>query len=120
MKRIFTLSTVTLVAVFLFTGCIKQAVFQIDENYWFSKERGQVVYSTPTCGYYAVQTNDGYTVVRTLGTRPYEGDILYGNFSGYGSGSFYDHTAGIIISGDVKEYWLSYTGAQQAISYYCY
>jgi len=59
-------------------------------------------------------------VIRSISSRPYESDIVYGDFSYYGVKDIYDRTDGFVISGDVKEYWLTYTGAQDALDYYCY
>ena len=118
MKRIITLSTLFLAIALVFTSCVKERIF--DESYWLSQERGEVVYSSPSCPYYIVETNNGYTVIRAIGTRPYEGDIVYGDLSHYGVGDLYNRSAGIIISSDVKDYWLTYTGAQDALDYYCY
>lgn len=118
MKKIFTFSLIGLVIAVIFTSCVKQVPF--DEGYWLSKERGEVVYSSSTCPYYLVQTPSGYTVIRSVSTRPFEGDVVYGDFSYYGVKDIYDRTGAIIITGDVKEYWLTYTGAQDALNFYCY
>ncbi|HET9825751.1 MAG TPA: hypothetical protein VFP87_10460 [Chitinophagaceae bacterium] len=118
MKKIFTFSAITVVMATLFTSCVKQAPY--NDGYWLSKERGQVVYSSSACPYYMVETANGYTVIRAVSNRPYEGDILYGDFSYYGVKDIYDRTDGIVISGDVKEYWLTSSGGQDALNYYCY
>ena len=118
MKRIFTFSFVALVVAIFFTSCVKQAPF--NDGYWLSKERGQVVYSSSSCPYYLAETANGYTVIRSVSSRPYEGDILYGDFSYYGVKDIYDRTEGFLITADVKEYWLTYSGAQDALDYYCY
>ena len=118
MKRIFTFSTVALIVALLFASCVKQAPF--NERYWLSKERGQVVYSSSACPYYVIETVNGYAVIRSLGSKPFEGDILYGDFSYFGLNDIYNRTAGYVISGDVKEFWLTYSGAQDALDYYCY
>ena len=118
MKKIFTLSVLSIVIALVFTSCVKQVPF--DDGYWLSKERGQVAYSSSTCPYYLVETASGYTVVRSVSTRPYQGDILYGDFSYYGVKDIYDRSAGLIITGEVKEYWLTSSGAQDALDYYCY
>ena len=120
MKKIFTLSAFLLFIAIFFSSCVKQNVFQIDEGYWLSKERGEVVYSSSSCSYYIVQTANGYTIVQSLDSKPYVGDILYGDLSYSGAKDMYDRTSDIIITGNVKEYWLSYSGAQDAINYYCY
>jgi len=119
MKKIFTLSGFLLFIAIFFSSCVKQNVFQIDEGYWLSKERGEVVYSSSSCPYYIVQTANGYSIVQSLDSKPYVGDILYGDLSYYGAKDMYDRTGGIMITGDEKEYWLSYSGAQDAINYYC-
>jgi hypothetical protein len=118
MKKIFTFSALAVIVTLVFTSCVKQVPF--DEGYWLSKERGRVVYSSSACPYYVLETVNGYTVVRSISSRPYEGDILYGDFSYYGVKDIYNRSYGTIISGDVKEYWLTYLGAQDAIDYYCY
>jgi hypothetical protein len=118
MKKSFTFSAIALVLTIFLTSCVKRAPF--DDGYWLSKERGQVVYSSSSCPYYLIETANGYTVIRSVSSRPYEGDIVYGDFSYYGVKDIYDRTDGYVISGDVKEYWLTYTGAQDALDYYCY
>jgi hypothetical protein len=121
MKKFFTLSIVSMIAVFSLISCSKQPIIDYGEGYWLSQERAVVVYSSAYCNYYVVETNYGYTVIASLdGYRPFEGDVMYGNFSNYGVRDYYDRSGGIIVSGSVKEYWLSYNDAQQAIDYYCH
>ena len=120
MKKIFTYSLLAVLAAVLFTSCRKDAVVYDDHSYWLSQEQGNVVYSSNACGFYVVETNYGYTIIQNLdGLRTYEGDLLYGNFGGYGTRSFYNYTADVIISGKVVEYDLTYYEAQDAIDYYC-
>lgn len=120
MKKIFTWPIIAVLAALLFTSCTKERVYPNNTAYWLSQERGDVVYSNNSCGYYVVETNYGYTVVQNLdGLRTYDGDILYGNFGGYGSRNFYNYTADLITRGNVVEYDLSYSGAQAAIDFYC-
>lgn len=120
MKRIFTLSLITIAIAAFFTGCVKNTEY-VDESYWLSKERGDVVHSDPYCQYFVVETNYGYTVLRSFsGYKPYEGDIVYGNFSNIGTRDYYNRSNGSIFTSEVKEYWLSYFEAQEAIDYYCY
>jgi hypothetical protein len=120
MKKIFTFSILAVLAAVLFTSCAKEKPYYDDHSYWFSQERGDVVYSNNSCGYYVVETNYGYTVIRNLdGLRTYDGDIMYGNFGGYGSRDFYNYTANLITRGSVVEYDLSYSAAGDAIDYYC-
>jgi len=121
MKKIFTFSIIAFVSIVVFTACTKRTYLDTDENYWYSQERGQVVYSSPTCDFYVVETYNGYEVIHSWdGYRPFEGTILYGNFSNYGTRNFYDPSGGILISGEVMDYWLSYAVAQDEINHYCY
>ena len=120
MKKIFTLSILTIGLVVFFTGCVKDRGY-IDESYWLSKERGEVVYSDSYCQYYIVETAYGYTVLRAFsGYKPYEGTVVYGNFSNYGTRDFYNRSNGIVFTAEVQDYWLTYFEAQDAVDYYCY
>ena len=86
MKKIFTLSALTLLVAVMLNSCVKNSHDSgFDEAYWLSKERGEVVYSDSYCSYYVVETHFGFTVIQSYGTKPYEGDIVYGNFSSRGS-----------------------------------
>jgi len=118
MKKIFTLSIFAVLASVILFSCVKQST--VDESYWLSKERGEVVYSSSSCAYYIVETYNGYAVVRAVDSRPYEGEILYGDFSQYGIVDVYNRSRGILTTADVREYWLTEYGAQQALDYYCY
>ena len=118
MKKIFTLSAIAIFIAVFFAGCIKENA-RFDENYWLSKEKGVVVYSD-YCDYYVVETANGYAILRAPGSyKPYEGAIVYGNFSNSGIRDFYNRSSRRIFTSDVAEYWLSYYDAQQAIYYYC-
>jgi len=120
MKKIFTISLLAVIMAAFLTSCVKQRT-DIDESYWLSKERGTVVYSDPYCEYYIVESINGYSVLRSWGGfKPYEGAVLYGDFSYYGVREFYNRSQGIISSADVIEYWLTYYDAQVAAEYYCY
>ena len=120
MKKLFTLSAIALVAAFLFIGCTKERFPINDESYWLTKERGEVVYSDSYCNYYIVQTYSGYTVVRSYGGyKPFEGSILYGDFSYTGTGDIYNRSSGVVFTGYVVDYWLSYFEAQDELDYYC-
>jgi hypothetical protein len=106
-------------AAVIFSSCTKERVYD-DNSYWLSQEQGNVVYSNNNCGYYVVETNYGYTVIRNLdGLRTYDGDVMYGKFGNYGSRDFYNYTANVITRGTVVEYDLSYNAAQDVIDYYC-
>lgn len=120
MKRIFTLPAM-LVAVTLFlSSCVRDQFPNNNEDYWLSKERGEVVYSDSYCSYYVVETYNGYTVVGAYGSyKPYEGAIVYGNFSNTGTRDMYNRSSGVVFSGTVTDYWLTYTEAQDALDYYC-
>jgi len=120
MKKIFTYSIAAILLAVLFTGCVKDRVVHDDRSYWLSQERGDVVYSSNSCGVYVVETNYGYTIIQNLdGLRTYEGDAMYGNFGGYGTRDFFNYTANTITRGNVLEYDLSYNAALDAIDYYC-
>lgn len=119
MKKIFTYSILAVLAAVLFTSCRKDRAYD-SNSYWLSQEQGNVVYSNNYCGLYVVETNYGYTVIRNEdGLRTYDGDLMYGDFGGYGTRNFYNYTANIITRGTVVEYDLSYIAAQDAIDYYC-
>ncbi len=119
MKKIFTLSVITVLTALLFAGCVKERI-PFDESYWLRQERGEVVYSDSYCSYYVVETNYGYTILRAWGNaQPYEGSVLYGDFGRYGNRDFYNRSSGIVIPGEVVEYDLSYTDAQYALDDYC-
>ena len=120
MKKIFTLSVIAL-TLFL-VSCTKDRggyYEEVDERYWLSKERGEVVYSDSYCSYYVVETYNGYTVIRSNGYKPYEGAIIYGDLSFQGTREFYNRSSGTIFTGTVTDYWLSYMEAQDALDYYC-
>ncbi|MEO6252378.1 MAG: hypothetical protein ABIO79_03700 [Ferruginibacter sp.] len=121
MKKIFTLSAGFFLFVILLSSCAKERIaVNNDENYWLSKEEGDVVYSDPTCSYYVVATNNGYNIVRAYaGYKPYEGDLVYGNFSNLGTRDMYNYTARYVFAGTVTDYWLSYNAAMDALDYYC-
>lgn len=121
MKKIFTLSATLLLAVVLISSCAKdKIVVTNNENYWLSKEEGEVVYSDPGCNYWVVETYNGYNVVNTnSGSKPYEGDLVYGNFSSRGTRDMYNFSGKFVFTGTVTDYWLSYSEALDALDYYC-
>ncbi len=119
MKKIFTLSTIILSVALFLSSCVKTYPAN-DDSYWLSKEQGEVVYSDTYCSYFIVETYYGYNVVQAYGNyKPYEGNIVYGNFSNRGSREFYNYSSGVVFSGTVTDYWLTYTEAQDALDYYC-
>lgn len=116
MKRIFTLLAITLIL----TSCRKDTYYQpIDEGQWLNQERAVVVYSDNFCDYYVVQTYSGYAVLRSWGTTPYRGSVMYGNFSSWGVGTFYNRTEGYLARADVRENRLSYWAAMDELDWYC-
>ncbi|HAO47184.1 MAG TPA: hypothetical protein PLZ45_11635 [Ferruginibacter sp.] len=120
MKKIFTYSVLAAFVAVLFTSCRKDVVVYDDHSWWLSQEQGDVVYSSNSCGFYVVETNYGYTIIQNLdGLRTYAGDVMYGNFGGFGTRSFYNHSAGVVTRGNVVQYDLTYNEAQEAIDYYC-
>ena len=44
---------------------------------------------------------------------------MYGNFSAAGTRDMYNRSSGVVFTGTVTDYWLSYTDAQYALDYYC-
>ncbi len=122
MKKIFTISTILILSVVVLAGCSKRGSdYGYDEDYWLSRERGEVVYSDSFCPYYVVETFNGYTIVRsTSGFTPYEGSIIYGNLSSRGYKDLYNRSDGTIIRGEVTDYWLTYGEAQYLIDNLCY
>lgn len=121
MKKIFTLSAVILSISLILGSCVKNNVHNgFDESYWLSKERGEVVYSDTYCSYFVVETYYGYNIVQSYGGyKPYEGSMVYGNFSSRGTRDMYNRTTGYVFTGTVTDYWLTYTEAQDALDYYC-
>jgi hypothetical protein len=122
MKKIFTVSIVSILAVVLLAACSKRGGnYYRDEDYWLSRESGVVVYSDAYCPYYVVETRLGYTVIESLnGYTPYEGNVVYGDLSRTGLADFYDRSSGNIIRGDVVDYWLNYYDAQYLVDNLCY
>ena len=119
MKKVFTISSFLILSALLFTGCSKRGGI-VSENYWLAKERGEVVYSDSYCSYYVVETGSGYSVLRSYnGYKPFEGSIVYGDFSFRGTGDIYNRSSGVVFTGTVTDYWLTYFEAQDAIDYYC-
>ncbi len=124
MKRIFTLSAPVFIGMLAFTlflsSCVKNTIPANNENYWLSKEKGEVVYSDTYCSYFVVETYYGFNIVKAYGNyKPYEGSIVYGNFSNRGTREMYNYSSGVVFTGTVTDYWLSYVEAQDALDYYC-
>lgn len=121
MKRIFTLSALIVTAALVLGGCVKNRVhYEFDEGYWLSKERGEVVYSDPYCSYYVVESYYGFNIVQTYASyKPFEGAMVYGNFSSRGTRDMYNRSTGYVFTGSVTDFWLTYTEAQDALDYYC-
>lgn len=122
MKKIFTLSILAVAATIFLASCSKTVVYDdgFDESYWLSKERGEVVYSDAYCSYYVIETYYGFTVVQAYGGyKPYEGSMVYGNFSSGGTRDIYNRSTGYVFTGTITDYWLSYDEAQDALDYYC-
>jgi hypothetical protein len=122
MKRIFTLSAIVLSVTLFLSSCVKNQYHgdNNDNSYWLSKEQGEVVYSDTYCSYYVVETYYGFNIVRAYGSyKPYEGSIVYGNFSSPGTKDMYNQSSGVVFTGTVTDYWLSYIEAQDALDFYC-
>lgn len=120
MKKIFTLSATFLLAIVLLSSCVKDKVIANNENYWLSKEEGEVVYVDPSCNYWVLETYNGYNVVYTNSVNmPYEGDLIYGNFSSRGTRDMYNFFDKFVFTGTVTDYWLTYNQALDVLDYYC-
>lgn len=120
MKRIFTLSAIIFSVALFLSSCIRDQHSGSTEDYWLSKEKGEVVYSDTYCSYYVVETYYGYNIVRAYGSyKPLEGSIVYGNFSNAGTRDIYNRSSGFVFTGTITDFWLSYTEAQDALDYYC-
>lgn len=121
MKKIFTLSALFIGITLFLSSCVKTHVYnQFDESYWLAKERGEVVYSDAYCNYYVVETYYGYNIVLAYnGYKPYEGAVVYGNFSARGTRDIYNRTTGYVFTGNITDFWLTYNEAQDALDYYC-
>lgn len=121
MKKLFTLSATMLIAVVILSSCRKTDVIAPNnENYWFNQEEGEVVYSDPTCNYWVVETYNGYNIIYTNpGSMPYEGELIYGNFSSRGARDLYNYSGRFVFRATVTDYWLSYNQALDALDYYC-
>jgi hypothetical protein len=120
MKRIFTLSAAILMVSLFFVSCVRDTLPNNNENYWLSKEEGEVVYSDSYCNYFVVETYNGFNVIRSYsGYKPYEGSIVYGNFSSSGTKDFYNYSNGVVFTGTITDYWLDYYEAQDALDFYC-
>jgi hypothetical protein len=121
MKKLFTLSAIFLLAVILLSSCRKTDVIVTNnESYWLNQDEGEVVYSDPSCSYWVIETYNGYTVIHTNSVnKPYEGDLVYGNFSSRGTRDMYNFQGRFVFTGTVIEYWLSYNEALDVLDYYC-
>ena len=106
MKKIFTLSALILSVTLFLSSCVKNNYDNgFDENYWLTKEEGEVVYSDSYCNYFVVETYYGFTIVRAYGNyKPYEGSLVYGNFSNGGTRDLYNYSAGIVFTGTITDY----------------
>jgi hypothetical protein len=121
LKKIFTFSATFLLAAILLSSCRKtDVIIANNEAYWLNQEEGEVVYSDPTCSYWVVETYHGYNIVYTnAGSMPYEGELIYGNFSSREGKDLYNFSGRFIFRAAVTDYWLSYSQALDAMDYYC-
>lgn len=106
----------------LFVSCRKQDMVRppVDESQWLRKERAYVVSSDISCSYFVVETMRGYAVIRMWGgTPPFQGSVLYGDFSYFGVGTFYNRSEGYLFSADVRDWGLTYFAAMDDMDYYC-
>lgn len=122
MKRIFTISALLIATSIFLAACSKRGYdYGYDEDYWLRQERGVVVYSDSYCPFYVVETYNGYTIIRsTSGFKPFEGSVMYGDFSRRGYRDFFNRYDRMVIRGEVTDYWLTYGEAQYLIDNMCY
>lgn len=116
MKWTFTLA---LLSTVLLTSCMKSNLQVIDEREWLSQERAVVVYADPYCDYFVVQTYNGYSIVENWSFTTYNGEVLYGDFSNWGTRTIYNRSRGALMRVDIKDSWLSYYNAMDGLAYYC-
>jgi hypothetical protein len=119
MKKILLLA---LPLVLLLTSCRKDIVAgqPIDEGDWIYQERGVVVASDYVCPYFVVEAEYGYSVLKSWdGAIPYQGSVIYGDFSSWGVKRFYNRSERYLIDADVREYGLSYFDAVDEMDYQC-
>ena len=120
MKKFFTISALLILSAVIVVGCSKRD-YSYDQDYWLSKERGEVVYSDSYCPYFVVETYNGYTIIRsTTGFTPYEGSVIYGDLSRRGHMEFYNRSNNSIIRGELTDYWHTYDEAQDLVDNLCY
>ncbi|HMI79657.1 MAG TPA: hypothetical protein VK484_12740 [Ferruginibacter sp.] len=120
MKRLFTLTATLLFAVFFLSSCVKDRDYVNEENYWLSQEIGEVVYSSPSCNYWVVETYNGYNIVYSgSSSKPYEGQIIYGNFSRRGQRELYNFSESFVFTATVTDTWLTYGEALDLLDHYC-
>lgn len=124
MKRIFTISALLTLTVVMLAACSRSSnggYYENDRDYWMRKESGIVVYADGYCPFYVLETNRGYTIVRTVsGPMPYEGDEVFGDLSRRGVMNLFNYDDNSIIRGEITDYWLSYADAQYIIDNLCY
>lgn len=122
MKKLFVLPVVLTVLALTLAGCGKEYIQDpgLDESYWLRQERAVVVYNDFSCDFYIVETSRGYTVIQNYsGLVPFNGDVLYGDFSSWGYRSIYNRSSGYLIRGDVRDYWLSWFRARDIVGFQC-
>ena len=122
MKKIFTIASLMILSVVILAGCSKRSYdYGYDEDYWLRQESGIVVYSDNYCPFYVVETNRGYTIVRSVsGLQPFEGDEIYGDLSRRGYMDLFNWNDNAVIRSEITDYWLTYSEAQYIIDNVCY
>jgi hypothetical protein len=120
MKKILMLA---LPFFLLLSSCRKDvggAVQPIDEGDWIYRERGVVVASDYGCPYFVVEAEYGYSVLKSWdGAIPYQGSVIYGDFSSWGVKRFYNRSERYLVDADVREYSLGYYDAIDEMDYQC-
>ncbi|HMK03429.1 MAG TPA: hypothetical protein VK489_04530 [Ferruginibacter sp.] len=120
MKRLFTLTAILLFTVIFLSSCVKDRDHVNEENYWLNQEIGEVVYSSSSCNYWVVESYNGYNIVYSgSSNKPYEGQIIYGNFSSGGTRELYNFSERFVFTATVTDTWLTYSEALDLLDYYC-
>ncbi|MGJ7031637.1 hypothetical protein [Niabella hirudinis] len=110
MKRIFTFSILSVLAVVVLASCSKRDYWRDDDRY--TNETGITVYVSEVGSPYSVVQMDydgSYAVVYSLEKDKYywpeKSDIIYGDFSVGGSRTLYNKTAGFNIRLEVDDFF---------------
>jgi hypothetical protein len=112
MKKLYVLFAFS---ALLFTACTKRDYVPapMDENEWMrTHDQAVVAYVDYENGNYVVETNQGYSVVESLGDlTPREYDRQFAYFNSRGVQTIYNRTASYFSQGRIVDSWLSWSDA---------